>query len=564
MRARVLFLCLAALTGADVALAQNGPPGSPPVQAPPRDPLTNQATGTARLSGRIVAADTGKPLRRAIVAVTPPGVSPEQQPQLSRSVATDAEGRWTLGSLAAGRYHITVSKNGYVSLQFGQRRPYEQGRPVDLSPGQSVERIDVVLPRGGAIYGRITDEFGDPVAHALVRVSRRRFVDGRRVVAPVSEGIQALLSGGLTDDTGRYRIYGLSPGTYYVSAMTDPTQAGASNDPRRQVSTFFPGVAAMPDAQQITIDVGQEVEASFSVMEARTVSVSGTVRTASGEPARGGVSLVAMGAMPSAFTLMATIAADGSFTVANVPPGEYRAHAQLPGWAPLERGSQTLIVGDQDVTGLLIVTSPGAIARGRVAWDEPAAAPKGRVTLDVFPAAPAPDGGGRPQPTVNADGTFEVRDLHERNLFRLGPFGPDGWALAAVRIEGADVTDSGYSFKPGETVDGVEVVLTRRLTRLSGLVRKNRQVLDDCTIVVFSAEPRLWGYRTRHVKAARPNQDGTFIVTGLPPGDYLAVALEYLEPGDEQDPELLEKWRRTATRLTLEAGQSTTVTIEAR
>ena len=368
----------------------------------------------------------------------------------------------------------------------------------------------------------------------------------------------------MTDDTGRYRIYGLSPGTYYVSAMTDPTLAGALNDPNRQVPTFFPGVPAMTDAQQITIDVGQEAEASFSVMEVRTVSVSGTVRTASGEPARGAVSLVAVGPMRTVSTRMATMAADGSFTVANVPPGEYQAHAQLPGMAPLERGSQPVLVGDQDVTGLSIVTSPGAIVRGRVTFDGPAKAPTGRVTLDVFPAAPVSDPGGRRQPTVNADGTFEVRDLHGRNVFRLGPFVPDGWTLASVHIEGADVTDSGYAFKPGETVSGVELILTSRLTRLTGAVRKDRQVVDDCTVVVFSAEPRLWGYRTRHIKAARPNQDGTFIVTGLPPGDYLAVALEYLEPGDEQDPEILEKWRRNATRVTVDAGQSTTVTIEAR
>jgi hypothetical protein len=103
-------------------------------------------------------------------------------------------------------------------------------------------------------------------------------------VAPVSEGIQTLLNGGLTDDTGRYRIYGLSPGTYYVSAMTDASPPSPLTDLRRRASTFFPGVTAMADAQQVTIDVGQEADASFSVIEARTVNVSGTVRTAGGEP----------------------------------------------------------------------------------------------------------------------------------------------------------------------------------------------------------------------------------------------------------------------------------------
>jgi Carboxypeptidase regulatory-like domain len=566
VNARPWILCLVTLAGAHVAFAQVAPAGPPAAQAPARDAAAKPSTGTARLSGRVLAADTGKPLRRAFVLVAPAGLDAVQLQlgRLSRSVSTDADGRWTLTALPSGQYQITVSKGGYVSLQFGQRRPYEQGRPVDLTPGQSVERLDVVLPRAAAISGRITDELGEPITHAFVTVSRRRFVDGQRVVAPVSEGIQALLSGGLTDDMGRYRIYGLSPATYYVSAMTDASPPGSLTDQRRRASTFFPGVTAMADAEPVTIDVGQEADASFSVREARTVNVSGTVRTAGGEPGRGSVSLLGMRPMPSDGTLVARIAVDGSFTVANVASGEYRAHAQLTGTTPIERGSQPVMVGDQDLSGLLIVTSPGAIARGRVTFDEPASAPAGRVTLEVFPAAPVPDLAGRPYPTVNVDRTFEVRDLHERNTFRLGPIVPDGWELSSVRIEGADVTDSGYAFKPGETVNGVEVILTRRLTRLTGSVRKDRQVVDDCTVVVFSADPRFWGYRTRHVKAARPNQDGTFVVTGLPPGDYLAVALEYLEPGDEQDPELLEKWRRNATRVTLEAGQSTTVTIDAR
>jgi hypothetical protein len=564
--ARTSILCLVALAGASTTFAQLGAAAPSAVQAPARDAAAKPATGTARLSGRVFAADTGKPLRRAVVLVAPTGLDDVQMQmgRLSRSVWTDADGRWTLTALPSGQYRITVLKGGYVSLQFGQRRPYEQGRPVDLAQGQSVERVDVVLPRAAAISGRITDELGDPITYAFITVSRRRFVDGQRVVAPVLEGLQGMLNGGFTDDMGRYRIFGLSPGTYYVSAMTASSPSGAPDDPRARVSTFFPGVTAMAEAQQVTIDVGQEADASFSVIETRTVRVSGTVRTAGGEPGRGSVSLLGMSPAASDGSLVAKIAADGSFSLATVPPGEYRAHAQLTGTTPIERGNQPIIVGDQDVTGLLIVTSPGAVARGRVTFDEPSAAPTGRVTLEVFPATPVPDPGGRRQPTANADGTFEARDLHERNVFRLGPFVPDGWALSSVRIEGNDVTDSGYAFKPGETVNGVEVILTRRLTRLTGSVRKDRQVVDDCTVVVFSDDPRLWGYRTRHVKAARPNQDGTFAVTGLPPGDYLAVALEYLEPGDEQDPELLEKWRRNATRVTLDAGQSTTVTIEAR
>ena len=89
-------------------------PGPPRPQMPPRDVgATTEPKGTARIRGRVVAADTGAPLRRAQVRVT------GNQSRLNRGVNTDAEGRFELTELPAGRYNIFVSRNGYVSLQFG-------------------------------------------------------------------------------------------------------------------------------------------------------------------------------------------------------------------------------------------------------------------------------------------------------------------------------------------------------------------------------------------------------------------------------------------------------------
>ena len=92
-----------------------------------------QKTGTALLKGRVVDAASGKPLRRATVrAATPENVE-------GRSATTDADGRWSLRSLPAGKYTISVTKGGYVTLSYGQRRPFEAGHQVDLAAGQSLE-----------------------------------------------------------------------------------------------------------------------------------------------------------------------------------------------------------------------------------------------------------------------------------------------------------------------------------------------------------------------------------------------------------------------------------------
>jgi hypothetical protein len=44
-----------------------------------------------------------------------------------------------------------VTRNGYVTLQFGQQRPFEPGKPLNLAEGEVAQKIDFALPRGGVI-----------------------------------------------------------------------------------------------------------------------------------------------------------------------------------------------------------------------------------------------------------------------------------------------------------------------------------------------------------------------------------------------------------------------------
>ena len=101
-----------------------------------------------------------------------------------------------------------------MSLQYGQRRPNERGTPVEVADGQIVEKVTIALPRGGVITGRISDDVGDPVAGVQVQVLRYGFTPGGRRLMPVARGDR-------TDDTGAFRVYGLPPGDYYVSAKSD-------------------------------------------------------------------------------------------------------------------------------------------------------------------------------------------------------------------------------------------------------------------------------------------------------------------------------------------------------
>lgn len=165
--------------------------------------------------------------------------------------------------------------------------------------------------------------------------------------------------------------------------------------------------------------------------------------------------------------------------------------------------------------------------------------------------------------TAKPDGTFEVKGLAGHRVVRVANL-PAGWALKAVRVNATDVTDSGVDFKAGEQVANVEIVLTSRTTEINGAVTTaSGQPTKDYTVVLFSDDPDHWAIpMSRWVAGARPDQDGRFKISNMPPGTYYAVALEYVEAGAWADPELLDRLKSRAKRFTLSEGHTETLDLK--
>ena len=162
-------------------------------------------TGTAQIRGRIFDAEAGKPLRRAQIRIY------NADFRENRVTASDEQGRYEFTELPAGRYSVTVNKGGYVTVSYGQTRPFESGRPLELRDAQRAEKIDVSLPHGAVVTGRLVDEFGDPAPNIPVTAMRYTFVQGQKRLMPTA-------GSDTTNDLGEFRLFGLAPGQYYVSA----------------------------------------------------------------------------------------------------------------------------------------------------------------------------------------------------------------------------------------------------------------------------------------------------------------------------------------------------------
>jgi protocatechuate 3,4-dioxygenase beta subunit len=515
----------------------------------------------ARIGGRVVAADTGKPLRGAVVTVVDTRAANPTERQ-GRWLATDANGRWEFQDLAPGRYTLSVSKSGYLKIEYGQQRPFERGKTLEVSAGQLLDKLDLTLPRASAITGRVFDEFGDAAAAVWVRALRHRYVDGRRQLTPLSEGIEVLANGGgdITDDLGQFRIYGLAPGDYYVSALYSPPgeSAGRTGYP----PTYYPGTASAAEARRITVRLGDEAQnINMNLVSAHYVSVSGTVLNSLNVPVKTSLNLSATD--PSAAPVgPAVTSPDGRFTFSHVPPGEYslRVFGAQSSSGVAEFASTPVTVGGDDVSGIVLVTALGATATGRVVFED-GAKPDNRLFVRTSATVPGASFSNT-SVGVNQDMTFTVGGLTERQTFRLGIV-PEGWFLKSVTHAGTDITDTGYDFKPGERVSGVQILLTRRTTTLTGTVQDDRgEPLTDYTVVVFSSDTSKWTYLTRFVRSARPDQDGKFTIRALPPDDYLVVALDYVENGQEFDPELLRVWAPLGAKVTLADGGTQSLTLK--
>jgi len=574
-------------------------------QGQPRD-LAQQPKGTSVVTGRVVAADTGRPVKRARVFVTG-GAGGGRG---GGTATTDDQGRYSITGLAAGSYSITASKSGFVDAVFGQRRPLQPGTPVQLADGQSAPNIDLRLTRGGVITGHVLDEDGEALPRALVTVQRYQYQRGERQLQPVG--------GDQTDDRGQFRVFGLPPGDYYVSASAAGLEqvlgrglqqlavaalggrggrgagpgalaqfvAPAEPEPTGYAPTYFPGVVNAPDAGRVPVGPGQEVSGiDFQIQLVALATVTGIVVGAdegtnvmmTPQDSGGGGPLARLGGQ----LLMGRVQADGTFSIASVPPGRYVAIARSGGGrggggGEPRVGTQPVVVNGQNIEGITLALQPGITLSGNITVESsgtPAPADYSVFRVDAPEVNPLPfGGGGRGGGPLGGgggrsekNGTFTVPNLLPGpHYIRVSGGGVQGagqssWTVKSVTVGGQDVSDAPIDIKPGQNVENVSVVLTDRTTELSGTVRNGKnEGVAALTVIVFSAEQQYWRPQSRRINAARTDQSGTYRFRNLPPGDYLMVAVDDVEQGEWFDPAYLEKVRQDATRISISEGEKKT------
>ena len=531
-------------------------PGAPaPV---PRDLAAGiQTAGSGVIRGRVIRSGDNEPLRGARVWLRADGVRD------APSTVTDVDGRYELTGVPAGEVILTAAKVGYVDSQFGETRNGQGGVPIAIARGETLDRIDIALLRGGAVAGTVMDDRGEPVIGATVRVLRQRYVQGRRRFVTAFDADR-------TDDRGMFRLYGIAPGRYVLSVtVARALRVDAASELETTLPTlgaisfFYPGTTTISEAQTLEVRAGEEVTGLVvNYASPPLATISGTVRMGDGQPQSARISAYVVQPMPftssGSSSTNVVVKEDGSFTIKDLPPGPYMLSANVFPQNGYQAESIVTLDGADLHVPLVLGRSPAA--RGRVTFF--GAAPPGgpsRVVQFVNEHLEAP-AGTRGAQTRN-DWTFEATGVFGRNRIRVQP--PRGWRLDRIRLGDRDITDAVLDFGVGD-IWGIEVILTNRLAEATIVVKdQSGSETRDATVVLFAEDRSKWGPDSRFIGTARADQMGRIVSRSLPPGQYHVAAVTNLEPGDEMDPAVLERLLPRAATVSLRDGETVAVVVTA-
>jgi hypothetical protein len=377
----------------------------------------------------------------------------------------------------------------------------------------------------------------------------------------------------VTDDLGRFRIFGVRPGQYIVSASVGGVQTAELPGYAR---SYFPGTPNASEAQFVRMALSQEqTGVDFSMAREKTATISGTLLNAAGEPSTSGSVKLLPSQRSGSVTSVAAgarLMKDGKFEFPNVTPGLYviqvdrgRRNAATEG----EFGTLPVSVDGADITDLVLQTSTGSSITGRVTFEtfRGTQIPKpGQLDLSPVPIDPDLSPAAPGSADVHADWSFEIHGVNGPRRLRLQR-GPAEWTLKEIRVNGIDATDRPLAFgRADQSLADVEVVLTDRINTVSGtIVDDHGRAAPAAKVVVFSPDRDRWYPTSRYLRAASAGADGAISLSGLPTGNYYAAAVPALpSDGDDawQDPAFLDSLLAHAITFTLGEGQQQVLNLK--
>jgi hypothetical protein len=227
-------------------------------------------------------------------------------------VPTGRDGKYRIDGLLTGEYIVFAGAEGFVGLYYKDVERRDQATPVKVEAPQETAGIDFQLKpagpqRGGTIAGWVISEIDkNPIPHA--------FVLAIPMSAPSNTPAPPLFA--TADQFGRYKISGVPVGKYVAVACAP-----------RFVCEFFDNAKSFRDAKIFGVENNVVDNINFTLAPAQRGPYQIVGRVRHKQQNRGAENVVVQALDNSVIIATALTGNDGSFTLDEIPTGEFKVSA---------------------------------------------------------------------------------------------------------------------------------------------------------------------------------------------------------------------------------------------
>ena len=510
-------------------------------------PITKPVTGT--ITGQISG---GEGQKFSDITVSLYNINTRER----RTIKSNENGSFIFEEVPVGVYQIGAFTSAYVSSFPAKANNFRIG-----------DHVSILMVKGGVITGKILDSAGRPIVGASVGAIRVRDDESR----PTNPG---QVGSDLTDDLGVYRIYGLTAGTFIISAA--PIEA--YNFVKHHETTTYHPSSTRDTAQEIVVQPGAEITGIDVIQRhERGFSVSGTAALKEGEltDRSGNVQLISALTGTSVATSFFN-SARPTFAFYGIPDGEYEVTATRffntnsnDNQSGISIPTKVKVHG-ADVSGVVLNFISTASIHGRLTLEKLATPnPTCKISRNAALEETAilaikEDPGVRSQimqqTTLYANAELSVMQM-SAGMYRLAANLPsDFWYLKAITFPSKtikiDVARQGIYVRPGDKLTGVSMLIAEGAASIQGkiIAAPDQKLSSRIRVYAIPVSIQEADNLTRYYDVV--SRDGTFTLRYLAPGKYwlYAAGINETEIVNLRNPNVWEPKLRSQLRQAAEAG----------
>ncbi len=455
---------------------------------------------------------------------------------------------------------MSATASGYVRESWNEHSNFSTALAV--GEGLDSEHVVFRLHRQVVIYGRVTDEHGEPVRHARVMLFRADI--------PSHHGNKFGTGDMQTDDLGEYRFAHLLAGKYFVTVETRPwwaqhgvsAQTASTSARRTQPTsnpmldvvypvTYYPGVTNANAAGELNLKAGEIAEANITLQSVPALHIRLTNLP---ESVNVGASGTIFGTYVMEYPTMIAAVAPGEIEVAGVPPGEVtlritenRSHNEEMRTIKLNaNGDETVdgrSVGTVNISGRVVIPDENL-----------------EITRAVAVVILVREDGQAIASPVKTDGTITFPP-QETGTFRVTANGTDSEALyvGSIVAEGAQVNGDRLTVSEAGEVR-LTVKMQRGMAQVTGMAKLDGKPAPGVLVVAIPQK----GDVDDDSRVDQSDSDGTFTLSQLQPGKYELLALEDGFDVDWTSEEVRKMYREKAQVVDIGASEQKNVEVEVK